>query len=178
MNVDLAVVGAGVAGLAAARAARALSPGARVVVLERSGRAGGLVETERTGDGLLVEHGAVCLVTTKPEGLRALGSLGLGDAIVPGSTKQSFIATGGALVPLPPGLFAPSWTAASAILRSPLFSAQAKARILAEPLVPQRAGTEDESVASFVRRRFGAELLERAIGPLLSLIHGTPMERL
>lgn len=175
---NLVIVGAGVAGLAAARALRVGAPGARVTILERSGKAGGLVETERTREGLVLEHGPDCLVTTKPEGVQTLKSLRIGDAVVPGATKQSFVASGNRLIPLPKGLFAPSWAAASQILTSPLFSAPAKARILMEPLIGKRHGTEDESVASFVRRRFGAEFLERAIGPLMTLIHGTPIDRL
>lgn len=178
MSTEIIVVGAGVAGLAAARALRASLPAARITVLERSRRAGGLVETENTPTGLVVEHGADCLVTTKPQGLQTIRSLRLDAAVVPGPTKPSFIAAGDSLIPMPRGAFPPSWASAAPLLRSSLFSARGKARILLEPLVAPRRETEDESVASFVRRRFGDELLDRAIGPILSLIHGTPADRL
>src|ERR1700675_2592373 len=59
------VVGAGVASLAAATALRRDAPAVEVLVLERNPRVGGLVETERTGEGFVVEHGADCLMTTK-----------------------------------------------------------------------------------------------------------------
>ena len=80
------VIGAGVAGLAAATAIRRDAPGIDVVVLERSARVGGLVETERPAGGFVVEHGADCLVTTKPWGVEAVRAAGLGAAIVAGGT--------------------------------------------------------------------------------------------
>ncbi len=64
------------------------------------------------------------------------------------------------------------------LLGTSIFTFRGKLRALGEFLVPRRREMGDESLASFVRRRFGDELLDRAIGPILTLIHGTPADRL
>jgi oxygen-dependent protoporphyrinogen oxidase len=57
------------------------------------------------------------------------------------------------------------------VLRSPLFSSFGKLRILAEPLIPRRRRRADESLAAFVRRRLGREVLERVAQPLAGGIY-------
>ena len=59
------ILGAGVAGLAAARALA--EQGVRVLVLEARDRVGGRVYTERTADGVLIEHGAEFIHGRVPE---------------------------------------------------------------------------------------------------------------
>lgn len=178
MTPSVVIVGAGVAGLATARALAAARPDAQITVLERTRRAGGLVETELTAAGLVVEHGADCLVTIKPQGLAAIHGLGLDGEVVPSATKPSYVASADRLVAMPRGVFPPSPASAGPLAASELFSAEGKARMLIEPLMEARRADGDESVASFVRRRWGDELLDRAIGPLLTLIYGTPADRL
>lgn len=164
------VIGAGVAGLAAARALR--DAGLDALVLERTGRAGGLIETERTPDGFVIDHGADCLLTTKPAGLEACRAVGLGDAIVTGEgSRKSFIVHDGRLLPLPSGLLAMQPGAVVGVMRSPLLSARAKARLALEPFMP-RGPADDESVEAFVSRRFGRELLDRLVEPLVGGLYG------
>jgi protoporphyrinogen/coproporphyrinogen III oxidase len=176
----LAVVGAGVAGLAAAHAALDAVPGIEVHVLERTHRVGGLIETERTAHGYLVEHGADCLVTSKPAGMDVAERLGLVDDMVTGAgtPRTTFIARGGALIGLPPGMAFGIPQGTWAVLRSPVLSLPAKLRMAFEPLVRRGAGEDDESVATFIERRFGGELVERVIEPLLGGIHGAPAAEL
>lgn len=175
----VAVVGAGVAGLAAACALVGEAPDLDVVVLERAERVGGLVETEHTPDGFLVEHGADALVTTKPWGIDAVHALGLGPDIVTGpEPRRSFLVADGALVPIP-GVFAgPTLAAIPSLLATPLLSLRAKARAAVEPLVPRVPHGDDESVATFLDRRFGRELRTRILEPLLGGIYGGRAERL
>ncbi len=173
------VVGAGVAGLAAAHALRTEAPEVEVTVLEREGRAGGLVETERTDDGFVIEHGPDSMVTFKPEGVALAEALGLDGDVVAGRTDLStFVVRHGELVPLPQGLMAFAPTAVMPVLRSPLLTLRGKARLLVEPLVPRRREEGDETVASFVGRRLGNEMLDRLVNPLVRGVFGAPADRL
>ncbi len=175
----IVVVGAGIAGLAAARALRRTAPGAEVVVVEASARVGGLIETERTPDGFVLEHGADALLTTKPHGLAAVRALGLEREIAFGKgARRTYVARGDALVPLPP-IFGPLGPAAAwALLRSPLLSFAGKARAALEPLVPRRRSDDDESLADFAVRRFGAGFADAVLAPLLGGIYGAETHRL
>lgn len=173
------VVGAGIAGLAAAYTLRGEAPDVDVVVLDRAGRVGGLVETERTPDGFVIEHGADCLITTKPWGIDAVRALGLVDAIVSGpEPRRSFLAAGGRLVPVP-GIFAgPTPAAVASLVGTRLLSLPGRLRLALEPFVPRGDGAGDESVAAFLDRRFGRELRTTILEPLLGGIYGGDAERL
>jgi oxygen-dependent protoporphyrinogen oxidase len=179
----LVVVGGGVAGLRAASVLAAGRPDAEVVLLERARRVGGLIETERTGPvekgGFVIEHGPDAMVTHRPGTLEKLRSLGLATELVTGTDapRRSYVAIGRELRPLPEGFVSMAPPGVIPILRSPLFSLAGKARMVLEPLMP-RGGGGDESVESFVQRRFGKELLDRMVQPLLGGIHATPISRL
>src|SRR5690606_4899866 len=85
---EVVVIGAGVAGLSAAWHAARRDPDVRVTVVEASARAGGLVETERTADGFVLEHGPDSLMRTKPVAMHVVNELGLeGDLVGPGERK-------------------------------------------------------------------------------------------
>jgi oxygen-dependent protoporphyrinogen oxidase len=176
----VAIVGAGVSGLAAAYTLRSRSPQTEVLVLERSTRVGGLVETERTADGFIIEHGPDSLVTHHPAAVEAACRLGLKKRFVTGAPapRRAFIARGAELVPLPPAMLAMTARTAFALLGSPLLSPSAKARFLAEPLMPRRRVGGDESVAEFFDRRFGREVTRKLIEPLLCGIYATPTSEL
>ncbi len=164
------MVGAGAAGLAAAY--RALRLGRRVAVYEAAERAGGVVRTERRA-GYLAEWGPNSLAAP-PAGVTALiTELGLDADRVEASpaARRRYVVRRGRPVPLP---LSP-W----ALLRSPLFSWRGKLRIAREPFVPVAGDPEaEESVADFVRRRFGAEAVDYAAAPLVSGIYAGDPEAL
>lgn len=142
-------------------------------MLEQASRVGGLVESEALPGGFLLEHGADCLLTTKPWGLAALQELGIDDTIVFGhEPRRVFVAAGDRLVPLPT-LFAGATPASLwGLVRSPLLGWREKLRAMAEPLVPCPPQTADESVAAFVGRRFGAGVVPSLVEPLLRSVYG------
>ena len=169
----IVVVGAGIAGLSAARALRRATPAVDVVVLEASHRVGGLVETERTAEGFVLEHGADCLLTTKPHGVAAVRALGLERELATGGgARGTYVARGATLVPMPPILGPIDLAAAWSFLRSPLLSGAGKARALLEPFVPARRCADDESIADFAVRRFGREVATAVLAPLLGGLYG------
>ncbi len=65
-----------------------------------------------------------------------------------------------------------------AILTTPVLSLRGKMRLLCEYYVPKRSTIEDESLASFVRRRFGPEALDRLVQPLVGGIYTSDPEKL
>lgn len=177
------VVGAGVGGLAAAHRllelARERGRSLEIVVLEASARAGGVVGSERW-DGALIERGPDTMVTHKPAGIELCRRLGLGDRCVHPRPGPAEIFDGERLLPVPAGfaLLAPGRR--GPLLASPLLGWRGKLRALAEPLVLRGGPAEggDESVGSFVRRRFGAELLERLVEPIVGAIYLADVDRL
>ncbi len=171
------VIGGGVAGLAAAwELARG---GVSVVLLERSSRLGGLLETDRSIPDVTLEHGADAILADKPGGLEVLRELGLaGDVVREGrAPRRAFVTHEGRLVPMPAGLFAFERRALFTVMASPLLSAGAKARLATEPLVG-RSGASDESVASFFSRRLGPELEARLVRPMVRGIFGSDSSEL
>lgn len=179
----IAVIGGGISGLAAALRLRDLSNerGAPVAITlyEPRERLGGCIQTWRE-EGLVLEAGADSLLAEKPAATRMLQRLGLTDDLVPirPEYRGARILRGGRLRPLPEGFrfFSPRSTAA--LIGSGLFSPAGMARAALEPLIPARKSGDDESLASFVRRRFGGEVLDRLAQPLLAGIYSADPERL
>jgi protoporphyrinogen/coproporphyrinogen III oxidase len=174
------VVGGGVAGLAAAHRLLELDSSADVTVLEASGRAGGLVASERTDDGFIVEHGPDAILSEKPAAVALAERLGLGGRII--GTREgprgAYVVTRGRLERVPEGFSLLAPTALGPFLRSPILSWPGKVRALAEACIPRGGDRGDESLASFVERRFGGELLDRLAQPLVSGIYGADARRL
>ncbi|MGH7434132.1 MAG: protoporphyrinogen oxidase [Polyangiaceae bacterium] len=179
----IAVVGGGIAGLAAAHAAvrlgRERGQGVQVTLIERSARLGGNLRTESAG-GFLFD-GPDSWVTSKPHATALARDLGLGSSLIETNprTRRFYIVWSGRLHPVPEGLVLGVPTRLAPLVLSRLFSLRGKLRMACEPLVPARrfAGEEDESIASFVRRRLGREAAERLAAPLLGGISsGDPEE--
>ncbi len=165
---SVAVVGAGITGLVAAYELR--RRGVNVTLYEASGHAGGAIRTSRT-DGFLAEHGPNSFVTSPPvEAL--LTQLDLQDDVVEAnpSANRRYIVRDGTLRAFP--------MTPPAMLTTRLFSLRAKLRVLLEPLVRRRTTDGDESVASFVRRRLGPEVLDYAVDPFVSGIFAGDTETL
>ena len=163
------VVGGGMAGLAAAESLLA-GPGNRVVLVEPTGRLGGVVDTVRR-DGWLVERSADNFLAARPEGLDLVERLGLTDRLigVDPAVRRALVFHRGRTVPVPPGfrLLAPG--GAFGILRSPLLSPAARLRVLCERFMPRAASAgSDEPLEHFAVRRLGREAFERLVQPLVS----------
>jgi oxygen-dependent protoporphyrinogen oxidase len=175
-TVDVAVVGAGVSGLAAAYELRKRKRS--VVVLERDERPGGVIVTERVGE-FVIDAGPDSLLVQKPAALALCNELGLGDRLFPTKLpRTAFVLRGGELHPLPGASILGFPTRIKPLFESTLFGLPAKLRMAAEMLIPRGAATADESIASFVRRRFGPEAVTYIAEPLLAGIHAGDVERL
>jgi oxygen-dependent protoporphyrinogen oxidase len=177
------VLGAGIAGLAAAHRVRELSAEhgipVEAIVLERNEGVGGCVET-RYDDGFVMELGPDSLLTEKPNGIDLVRRLGLQDDLIPirPEYRGARVVRGGRLVPIPDDFHFFTPTSLVSLIASGLFSPAGIARAAMEPFVPPNRGSEDESLASFVTRRFGREVLDRLAQPLIGGIYSGDPERL
>src|ERR1700761_3741133 len=179
--MEVAVIGGGIGGVFAAYdVARA---GPDFTLYEVSHRLGGIVETVRK-DGFVVECGPDSWVTEKPWARELAVELGLEDEILPSNDAQrrTYIVQGRQLVAMPDGLRMMVPTKWEPLLRSPLFSEQAKLAYQREPEraeeLKESVPDSDESVASFVRRHFGDEVTDTIAAPLLAGVFGGSIDLL
>jgi oxygen-dependent protoporphyrinogen oxidase len=175
-TVDVAVIGGGVSGLAAAFELRKRKRS--VVVLEREQRAGGIIMTERIGE-FLVDAGPDALLVQKPAAVALCNELGLGDRLIPTKLpRTAFVLRDGELHSLPAASVLGFPTRLKPLFASTLFGLNAKFRMASELVIPRAPNTGDESIAGFVRRRFGPEAVTYIAEPLLAGIHAGDVERL
>lgn len=182
--IRILVVGGGVTGLAAAHRlvelSRAAQSAVELTLVEASQRLGGVFGTEQVGE-YTIETGADSFITNKPGAIQLATRLGMLDQLISPDPEfqRSLILLRGRTVETPVGfnLLAPSriWP----MLRTPLLSPLGKVRMAAEYFVPRSLKPDDdESLAAFVRRRFGNELLERIVQPMVGGIYTSDPERL
>ncbi len=171
----IAIIGGGISGLAAAfgleghRRAGALE----YVVFESSPRLGGVLVTERV-DGCLVEAGPDSFLTEKPWASELCREIGLGDQLIGSNDadRKTYILVKGKLVAMPDGLMFMVPTKIAPTVLSSLFSARTKLQMTREWFHPPRKADSDETVASFVERHYGSEMVDRLADPLLSGVYG------
>ena len=148
-------------------------------VLEASDRWGGKIVTE-TVNGFLMEGGPDSFITRKPWALELVRELGLEDQILetPEQYGKVYLLRQGRLVELPSRMMFVIPTDLTAFLRSDLLSLFGRLRVLREMVWSRRREAREESLADFVRRRFGAEALTGLAEPLMAGIHAADPERL
>lgn len=174
-----AVVGGGIAGLAAAWELRRLDPDAAVTVYE-PGQLGGKLRTSPFA-GRLLDEGADAFLARVPESRELCEQLGLAASLVSPATGVAFVARDRRLHRLPAGLVLGVPTDASALAGCPLVSPDAVARVLAEPGLggaPLAPGDPDVSIGALIRHRFGDDVLEHLVDPLLGGINAGDSDRL
>lgn len=174
-DVDVVIVGGGISGLSAAR--DLYLSGCRVRLLEQSGRCGGVIVTDRT-DGFVIDAGPDTLLGHKPAALVLCRELGLESRLTaPLAPRTTYVVRDRVLRALPETSafgFPTDWTS---LLSTRAFSWAGKVRMAAEPWV-RPARRADESIASFIGRRFGQEAVTYLAEPLLAGLHKGDAARL
>ena len=186
----VAILGGGIAGLAAAYELELQRRAGQPVdwhLFEASDRFGGTISTTRrqTPEGeYILEDGPDGWVTEKPWARQLAEELGLADQVIPcnEAAKRTYIRFDGQLLPMPDRMRLMVPEDLSALDASPLFSEAAKRAYATELTrseeLRQTVPAHDESVATFVRRHFGHEVLAKVAGPLLAGVFGGDVETL
>ena len=177
------IVGGGISGLAAAHRLTELSKDNKVQItlLEASSRLGGTLRTDER-EGFLLERGPDSFISEKPQAVDLAKRISLESQLIETNPdfRRSFLVRKGRLRRVPEGfqLLAPTrfWP----FVTTDIFSLVGKFRMAGDLLLPRRVtnGTDDESLADFVRRRLGAEALNRMAQPMVGGIYTADPENL
>jgi oxygen-dependent protoporphyrinogen oxidase len=179
LQLKVAVVGGGISGLAATHRLHELAPDVRVSLLEAGERVGGVLQTTQR-DGYLTEAAADGFLADPPYAVDLCRRLGLENELVypAEAQRQAFVLNRGKLQPVPEGFVVMAPGKLAPLLATPILSVIGKLRAALEYFLPNRATDQDESLQSFVSRRFGKELFERLVQPLVGGIYTADPARL
>jgi oxygen-dependent protoporphyrinogen oxidase len=169
------IVGGGIAGLAAAYFLR--DEPVDVTVLEGSPRLGGKLTASEVA-GVSVDAGAEALLRRRPEGTDLISAVGLGERLVLPGTTASAIWSRGALHPLPPRQFMGVPADLDGLAASAVLSAAGLARARQDLELPATPRDGDVPVAAYIGARFGPELVDRLVDPLLGGVYAGRSEEL
>jgi oxygen-dependent protoporphyrinogen oxidase len=173
----IAVIGGGIAGLAAAFFLKD-SP-VRVTVLEGSSRLGGKLSASEVA-GVPMDEGAEALLARRPEGIELITEAGLADDVVPAGVTSSAIYTRGAMRPLPRRQFMGVPADLDELAATGVISPEgiARARHERDEPVPLAADAADTSVTGYIGARLGGEIVDRLVDPLLGGVYAGRSEDL
>lgn len=175
----VAVVGAGISGLAAAWRLHQVGDPVRgpvdLVVLEQDPVVGGKLQLAEVA-GHLVDVGSEAMLALRPEAVDLIVETGLGHDLVHPQTTAANVVRDGALYPLPPGTVMGVPRDPSA-LRG-LLTDDEVARVAAEPGLPAPPLNDDVDVASWVSARVGRAVVDRLVEPLLGGVYAGHASRL
>ena len=168
-DCDVVVIGAGATGLTCGYALH--QRGCDVRVVDAGDEPGGVIRTVRVG-GYMLERVPNSTLNTSRRVEAWLADI---EALTekcpaPSAAGRRYILRNGRIPPLPDGPIA--------FLRTPIWRARGKLRAMAEPFIPRRKDRSDESIADFVRRRLGREILDYALDPFVSGVYAGDPERI
>ncbi len=164
------VVGGGISGLAAAASLKRHAPDLRVTVLEGAKRIGGKLALAEVG-GITVDVGAESMLNRRPEATALAREVGLADRLVHPETISAGLWTRGDLLPMPRTLMGVP-VDARALADSGVISRSGLARAALDAVLPAtRIGESDVSVGWLLEERFGREVVDRLVEPLLGGVY-------
>lgn len=168
-RAHVVVIGAGIAGLAAAHSVLAQLPGVRVTVLEAGPRTGGKLRLGEVA-GRPVDLGAEAMLNRRPEAVDLARSVGLGERLVHPVTTSAGIWTRGTVRPLPRSVMGVP-ADLDALAESGIVGRRAVPRARLEKAMRRLDVTEDVAIGRLVARRMGGELRDRLVEPMLGGVY-------
>jgi oxygen-dependent protoporphyrinogen oxidase len=170
------VIGGGISGLAAAHALVGAGVDS-VTVLEADDRFGGKIRTSAF-DGQPVDEGPDAFLARVPHAVALSHALGLGDDLVSPGTGAASLLLDGVLKPIPAGLVLGVPVDFEPLAASGVLSDAGVERARQEPSLPGLPLTDDVTIGDLVRERYGPEVHERLVDPLLGGINAGRTEEL
>jgi len=164
----VAVVGGGISGLMCAR--RLSQQGARVILFEASSVIGGQIRNARVAEHD-IDLGAEAIHLSAPGMSALIGEVGLSGGLIKSNPGTSWLWTQKGLQRLPEGVGPSGPRKLRPVLRSGVMSFGGLFRAGLEPLVPRRKLRGDIGVGQYVGKRFGSEVVERFVDPVLGSLH-------
>lgn len=172
------VVGAGIAGLAAAYALRRDGPPSlQITVLDADRRLGGKLRVSPVGD-LAVDEGAEMFLVRVPEAVELAAAVGLGAGLVHPASTDARVVVDGTPRPLPTGTVLGVPADLAALRAAGVLDAAALAEVAAEADRPGEPVAGDVPVGEYVRRRLGPQVVDRLVDPLLGGVYAGRADRL
>jgi len=182
MGKRIVVIGGGITGLSAAHRIIEIQKennlDLEILLIEKSDKLGGAISTIQK-DGFLIEEGPDMFFIKRPWALNLSKRLSLDQELIETNEKKrgTFVLWKKELVPVPEGFLMLAPSKILPFLKTSLFSWRGKLRILMDLFISKK-GVHDESLASFVRRRFGKEALERIAQPMIGGVYTADPEKL
>lgn len=177
----IVIIGGGITGLTAAyylqRAATNHQLPIDITLVEASLRLGGKIHTHRK-NGIIVEKGPESFFDRTGSVRQLAKDLGIEDSIIGNHLGPTYIALGDELYPVPESLLAGDAPHISSFITSRLFSVSGKVRAAGDFLIPRTHLPIDQPVGPFLRRRFGTEVVENLVEPLLASVYAGDVEQL
>lgn len=177
----IAIIGGGIAGLTAAyylqKEINEKNLPYKVKLIEASKQLGGKIQTTQK-NGFTIERGPDSFLIRKQSAARLVKEVGLEDQLVKNGTGNSYILVNNKLHKMPSGSFMGIPTQVRPFLFSSIFSLKGKLRASYDFVLPKGKAVQDQSLGMFFRRRFGDELVENLVEPLLSGIYAGDIDDL
>jgi oxygen-dependent protoporphyrinogen oxidase len=174
---SVAVVGGGITGLAAAyRLRRLLGPVPRIILIEQSDRLGGKLRTVELA-GVRYDVGAEAFLNRRPEAVSLITELGLGEELVHPGRARSTVRAGGVTRHIP-GRTVMGVPGDPDAVRDVLSADGFRAVEAERELSPVRLDGADVWLGSLLRNRFGPELVDRLVDPLLGGVYAGTVDGL
>lgn len=169
------VVGGGITGLTAAYRLSGLAPDASITILESDPLLGGKIRSSDFAGVPGVDEGADAFLTRVPHAMALAAELGLSDSLTSPAVAAANVWWNG-LHSIPEGLLLGVPSDLSKLARTKLLSWPGKLRAALEPILPA-TGVAQDSVGQLIRKRFGKQVHERLVDPLVGSIYAADTDR-
>ncbi len=180
MTRRVAVIGGGISGLAAAYRLLQESPEPlELLLIEASGRLGGVIQTDRS-QGVVLEGGPDSFLRRKPEALQLSEELGLGSEVIGTNpnVRGAYIFYNGRFHDIPEGVQAGVPARLEGLFKSELLNQPEKFRLMADLALPRLPFEEDMALGRLLRYRFGDAYVDRIAAPMMSGIYAGDIDLL
>jgi oxygen-dependent protoporphyrinogen oxidase len=180
-NKKIVIVGGGITGLSAAfylqREIKEKKLPYEVKLVEASDRLGGKISTIHK-DGFIIERGADSYLERKKPAGRLVEALGMTDQLVRNGTGQAFVLVNNKLRKMPKGSFMGIPTRMRPFLFTDMLSVGGKLRAGMDLLKLKSRQQQDQSLGGFLRGRFGNELVDNLLEPLIAGVYSSDIDEM